>query len=188
MIQGKKVVIRPVQLGDEEILFKWWNDEKLMAHATYVYGSLQSKEAIRGSIENQVNNPEIYPSSKRFIILKKDGMIPIGEMNYCDWDRRNQKSEFGIKICEIDEQGKGYGKDALVHFIDFMFKFLNLHKIELTTMKDNKRAQSLYEALGFKVIGIVRDGIFDSRMGEFSDVVYMDLLKSEWKKVRERLL
>lgn len=35
--------------------------------------------------------------------------------------------EVGIKICEIDEQGKGYGKDALYHFIDFMFKFLNLN-------------------------------------------------------------
>nr|WP_243196566.1 GNAT family protein [[Eubacterium] tenue] len=61
-----------------------------------------------------------------------------------------------------------------------MFKNLNLNKIELTTIIDNKRAQNLYKKLGFKEIGIIRQAYFDSRYGRFSDVVYMDLLKSEW--------
>lgn len=78
------------------------------------------------------------------------------------------------------EQRKGYGEDALSHFLDFMFKNLNLNKIELTTIIDNKRAQNLYKKLGFKEIGIIRQAYFDSRYGRFSDVVYMDLLKSEW--------
>lgn len=47
-------------------------------------------------------------------------MEPIGEMNYTDWSSRNQKCEFSIKICERTEQGKGYGKDALYNFIDFL--------------------------------------------------------------------
>lgn len=85
-------------------------------------------------------------------------MEPIGEMNYADWSSRNQKCEFGIKICEITEQGKGYGKDALYHFIDFLFRSLNLNKIELTSMIDNKRAHNLYKQLGFKEIGIIREG------------------------------
>lgn len=71
MIIGKKVIIRPFELGDEVYLHKWWNDVRL-------------------------------------------------------------------------------GEDALRIFIDFMSKNLNLNKIELTTMKDNKRAQSLYKKLGFK--------------------------------------
>ncbi|MPN02508.1 hypothetical protein SDC9_149724 [bioreactor metagenome] len=47
-------------------------------------------------------------------------------------------------------------------------------------MIDNKRAHKLDRKLGFKEIGIIREGYFDSRIGKFSDVVYMDLLKCEW--------
>lgn len=105
-------------------------------------------------------------------------------MNYIGWNARNQKCELGIKICEVDEQGKGYGKDALYHFIDFLFRFLNLNKLELTSMKDNNRAHTLYKKLGFKEIGIIRDACFDSRVGKFADVIYMDLLKSEWMEIK----
>ncbi|HAR85967.1 GCN5 family acetyltransferase [Clostridium sulfidigenes] len=187
MIEGKSVVIRQLELGDEEYLYKWWNDGSFMSHAALAYGTLESKTAIRNSIEKEVLNSQLYAASKRFIICKKEDMTPIGEMSYCGWDKREQKCEFGIKIWK-EEQGKGYGKDALSHFIDFMFRFLNLNKIELTSMIDNKRAHSLYRALGFKEIGIVREGFFDSRTGKFSDVMYMDLLKREWIDIREEVL
>jgi RimJ/RimL family protein N-acetyltransferase len=187
MIKGKKVVIRQLELGDEEYLYKWWNDGNMMAHAAHPFGTLQSKEAIRINILKEIESSNMFPDRKRFIICKKEDMKPIGEMNYSGWDARNQKCEFGIKICEVVEQGKGYGKDALYHFVDYMFRFLNLNKIELTTMVDNKRAQSLYEKLGFKEIGIIRQGYFDSRIGDFQDVVYMDLLKSEWLDIRDNM-
>lgn len=184
MIAGKNVLIRQLELGHEEYLYKWWNDSVMMGHAGLAYGTLQSKEAIRLNILKEIQDSSRFPERKRFIICRKDDLKPIGEMNYCGWDMRNQKCEFGIKICEISEQGKGYGKDALYHFIDFMFRDLNLNKIELTSMIDNKRAHSLYKKLGFKEIGIIRQGYFDSRIGGFRDVYYMDLLKNEWDEVK----
>ncbi len=187
MIIGKRVIIRQIELGDEEWLHKWWNNGELMEHATFPYGVMQSKESIRISIQNEVQKNSTFPTGKRFIICKADTLEPIGEMGYSDWNARNQKCEFGIKICELSEQGKGYGKDALYHFIDYLFRSLNLNKIELTSMIDNKRAHSLYKQFGFKEIGIIRQGSFDSRFGTFSDVMYMDLLKKEWLEVRESI-
>ena len=184
MIEGKYIFIRQLELGDEEYLYKWWNNGDMMGHATHAFGTLQSKEAIRINILKEIENSNMYPDRKRFIICKREGNKPIGEMNYCDWDARNQKCEFGIKICESDEQGKGYGKDALYHFVDFIFRFLNLNKIELTTMLDNKKAQILYKTMGFEEIGVIRQGYFDSRTGDYQDVVYMDLLKSDWVKTK----
>lgn len=186
MIEGNNIIIRQLELGDEEYLHKWWNDGNMMSHATHAFGTLQSKEAIRGSIMREIENNKMFPVGKRFLICKKENMEPIGEMNYVDWSARNQSCEFGIKICEVSEQGKNYGKDALFHFIDFLFKFLNLNKIELTTMVDNKRAHDLYKKLGFKEIGVVREACFDSRTGKFEDVLYMDLLKREWILVKEK--
>ena len=47
-----------------------------------------------------------------------------------------------------------------------MFKNLNLNKIELTTIKDNKRAQNLYRKIGFKEIVVIREAYFDNRHGK----------------------
>lgn len=187
MINCKSLIIRQLELGDEEYLYKWWNDGKLMEHATHVFGVLQSKQSIKNGILKDIENATMFSTSKRFIICKKDNLVPIGEINYSDWDGRNQKVELGIKICNIEEQGKGYGVDALYHFIDFMFKFLNINKIELTTMSDNKRAQQLYRKLGFKDIGLIRDAYFDSRYGKFADVIYMDLLKKDWDNLKNEI-
>lgn len=187
MINCKNLIIRQLELGDEEYLYKWWNDNKLMEHATHVYGTLQSKECIKNSISKDIEGTVMFSTSKRFIICNKDTLVPIGEINYSNYDSRNQKAELGIKICSIEEQGKGYGLDALYHFIDFMFRFLNLNKIELTTMIDNKRAQQLYRKLGFQDIGIIRDAYFDSRYGRFSDVIFMDLLKKDWDNSKNKI-
>lgn len=188
MINSKNLMIRQLELGDEEYLYKWWNDGDMMEHATHVFGTLQSKESIKKSILKDIEDTTMFPNSKRFIICKKDTLVPIGEINYSNWDSRNQKAELGIKICNIEEQGKGNGVDALYHFIDFMFKFLNINKIELTTMSDNKRAQQLYRKLGFKEIGIIREAYFDSRYGKFADVIYMDLLKKDWDNLKSDIL
>ncbi|MGY0373406.1 GNAT family N-acetyltransferase [Clostridium sp. JNZ J1-5] len=184
MIKGKKVIIRQLELGDEEYFHKWWNDELMMEHSGNAFGTLQSKDSIRKCIVDQIEDCSMFPESKRFIILRKDDLVPIGEINYMNWDARNQKAEIGIKICYIKEQEKGYGYDALYYFIDFLFKFLNLNKIELTTMIDNIKAQGLYKRLGFKEVGIIREAYFDSRIGIFSSVVFMDLLKSDWKEIK----
>jgi len=177
-----------MELGDEEFLYKWWNDGQMMAHATFPFGTMQSKESIRKNILSEIENYAIFPDNKRFIICKIDNLEPIGEMNYSGWNKRNQSCEFGIKVCETCEQGRGYGKDALYHFVDFLFRSLNLNKIELTSMLDNKRAHNLYRQLGFKEIGIIRDGHFDSRTGSFSDVIYMDILKREWLQMKNGIV
>lgn len=188
MIIGKKVIIRPFELGDEELLYKWWNDSEMMEHSGLAFGTLQSKEFIKNKVVNEVNNGSICKNDKKcFMICKKEDLTPIGEINYNSYDSRNQKAEFGIKICDKNEQSKGYGEDALNHFIDFMFKNLNLNKIELTTMIDNIRAQNMYKKLGFKEIGIIRKAYFDSRYGDFSDVLYMDLLKGEWDEKNKNI-
>ncbi|MCR1849586.1 GNAT family N-acetyltransferase [Paeniclostridium sordellii] len=161
MIVGKYVLIRPFELGDEIYLHKWWNDENMMGDSGLGFGTLQSLNYLKDKVLKEINNGSLYNDKKCFMICKKEGLKPIGEINY-----------------------NGY--DALRCFVDFMFKNLNLNKIELTTMKENIRAQNLYKKLGFKEIGIIRDAYFNSKYGEFSDIVYMDILKKEWLKINQK--
>lgn len=182
MINGKKVLIRQLELGDEELFHKWRNSSIGNEYCGFNYGFLISKEALRIELMKEIENNEVFPDEKTFIICKKENGTPIGDISYRNWDKRNRSAEFGIEIGEISERGKGYGFDALYHFIDFLFRFLNLNRVELTTYSDNKNAQKLYEKLGFKEIGLIREQSFDSRTGQFIDVLYMDLLKREWEE------
>ena len=184
MIEGKKVIIRQLELGDEELLHKWRNDAQGNLYCAFNYGFLLSKEAFRLELKEQIENNDIFPKEKTFIICKKEDLKPIGDISYRNWDYRNRSAEFGIEIGEISERSNGYGFDALSNFIDYMFNFLNLNRIELTTLADNKVSQNLYEKLGFKTIGLIREGSFDSRAGRYIDVLYMDLLRWEWDETK----
>ena len=187
MIIGKEIIIRPVEIGDEEYLYKWWNDGAMMSHAGFAFGTLESKEVIRLNILKNAEEAKPFSNKKLFILCRKEDLKPIGEMSYSGWDIRNQKCEIGIKICESLYQGNGYGVDALYHFIDFLFRHLNLNKIDLTTMEDNNRAKNLYKKLGFKEIGVIRKAYFDSRSGDFSNAIYMDILKEEWLEIKDKV-
>lgn len=180
MIEGKNIFIRQLELGDEELLHRWRNNAEGNEYCGLSYGFLLSKDGFRLDIQKDIENRDLFPEEKMFIIYKKDSLQAIGDISYRSWDKRNRSAEFGIEIGEVDERGKGYGFDALCHFIDFMFRFLNLNRIELTTMGDNMNAQRLYERLGFKKIGLIREKSFDCRTCQYSDVLYMDLLKREW--------
>jgi len=180
LIQGKKVIIRQMEFGDEDFLHQWRNDPVIMAYSELQYGFLRSKEAFRLEVKRNAENLEMFPAEKTFIICKKESLEPIGDIVYRNLDKRNQSAELGVEIANIEERGKGYGSDALYCFIDFLFKFLNLNRIELKTLVDNVAAQRLYEKLGFKRIGLIRDAVFDSRTCQYTDYVYMDLLLRDW--------
>lgn len=180
MIEGVKTVMRQLELGDEVLLHQWRNYADGNQYCGLPYGFLLSKEAFRLEIKKQIEETQVFPSEKTFIICKKEDLKPIGDISYRNWNARNRSAEFGIEIGEMGEQSKGYGADALTHFINFMFNHLNLNRIELTTLKDNAKAQKLYKKLGFHQSGIMREASFDSRTGTFIDVVYMDILREEW--------
>ena len=71
-------------------------------------------------------------------------------MNYHDME--NRVCEIGIKICNADYQNKGLGKIILSLFINGLFNELGYEKILLDTNVNNKRAQHVYEQLGFKKV------------------------------------
>ncbi len=187
MIKGKKVIMRQLEFGDEKLLHKWRNDGEGNEYCAFDHGFLLSEEAFRLEIKKEIENNAVFPNQKMFIICKKEDMLPIGDISYRSWNKRTRSAEFGIEIGEIDERGKGYGLDALYHFLDFMFKFLNLNRIELTTLANNANSQRLYEKLGFKTIGLMRESSICAKTGEYIDVLYMDLLRREWKEIKSKI-
>jgi len=183
MIIGENIIIRPMEMEDINFIHKWWNNGESLEYSGLKYGFMLSRTALENLFKSQIESTDMYLSDERmFIICKKDDMKAIGDISYRNWDKRNRSAEIGIEICNPDDRGKGYGKDAINIFIDFMFRHLNLNRIELTTAESNKLAQSLYYKLGFKLIGVIRDSYYNSSEDSYTNAFYMDLLRHEWDK------
>jgi diamine N-acetyltransferase len=92
---------------------------------------------------------------------------------------RDQNGVLGISIFDNDYWGKGYGTEAVKLTVDYAFRFLNLHTVQLTTGSFNERAMRAYRKAGFKPMGRWREA--QQFAGKRYDEVYMDCLVSEFE-------
>ena len=112
----------------------------------------------------------------------------IGEMSYANLGDsleetgedtiENRTADIGIKICNPTFQEKGLGKIVLSMLIRELFS-RGYTKIVLDTNLKNKRAQHVYERLGFQKVNIRMDAWID-QVGEKQSVVDYELTKEHF--------
>jgi RimJ/RimL family protein N-acetyltransferase len=150
-IKQENLLIRYATINDAKILCDWWNNGKIMAHAGFPDGINTTVEKVKQQISEETDT-----TTRRFIIeINKE---PSGEMNYKN--KGNNIAEIGIKICDFNKQEKSYGTKLLKMFINYLFEELEYNKIILDTKINNKRAQHVYEKIGFIKIGIDENAIY----------------------------
>jgi len=176
-IKKDNLVIRSAALGDAQILTDWWNDGTIMAHAGFPNGLGQSLE----ETVNQIKKNEIKLSQICIIEVEN---VRIGEMAF---SIGKNFAEIGIKICDVSYQNHGYGKSLLRMLIDYLFtdeKINNAVKIEkiiLDTNINNKRAQSLYEKLGFRKVATNVDA-WENQLGELQTSIDYEMSLEDYRK------
>jgi len=104
----------------------------------------------------------------------------IGHVGFEDVDLRHRHGELGIMIGDLEEQGRGYGRDALLTALRYGFDTLGLHRVAIKARHDNERGLHLYRSIGFREVGVERD--CDFAEGRFHDVVCFDILESEYRE------
>lgn len=164
------ITIRNAVPSDAALLCSWWNDGEVMAHAGFPNGLGITEEKVIRQIEAETDD-----TTRRHIILYKD--VPIGEMNYRQKDEAT--CEMGIKICVKDMQEKGLGRVILSVFITGLFKERGYKKIVLDTNLTNKRAQHVYEKLGFSKLRVNYDSWTD-QLGRKQSSVDYELTEEEF--------
>ncbi|STA92047.1 GNAT family N-acetyltransferase [Clostridium cochlearium] len=103
------------------------------------------------------------------------------EIEKISWS--NGVGGIAIGIGDSSEWGKGYGSEALFLVMDFAFRELNLHRLQLITISYNERAIKSYEKLGFKKEGIYREAV--NRDGKRYDIYLYGILKREWEELNK---
>lgn len=136
---------RLVENEDAHHLLKWWNDGAVMAHAGFPKGLGLSLGAVEATIDRARAANSLY------ILLDHDQAI--GELSARLVDDKASGGlktfEIGIKICEVAYQNGGRGRVYLKNLLRDLFIERGAHQVVLDTNSTNKRAQALYEKLGF---------------------------------------
>lgn len=170
LLKHNNLTIRNATVNDIEQLAKWWNDGAVMAHAGFPNGTGQTETEIANSLKNDSDNLH------RRLIIEVD-KIPVGEMNYCN--KGNDTAEIGIKICDFSLHDKGLGKVLLSILISALFSDLGYKRILVDTNLNNKRAQHVYEELGFRRLQ-VRVNSWKNQIGELQSSIYYELRQKDF--------
>ena len=84
----------------------------------------------------------------------------------------------GIFIGGEAQRNKGYGAEAIRLVLNYGFKTMNLHSINLTVHADNFAGMSCYKKVGFREVGRLPEVLFMD--GKYVDKVYMSILEHEF--------
>lgn len=162
-LQHGNILLRDATKADAKQLAEWWNDGAVMAHAGFPNGLGTTEEKVAEDIGTGA------------LIIEEAGK-PIGEANYRIID--DKVAEIGIKICVFDCQNRGIGKVVLSMLIRYLFDN-GFDKIVLDTNLENKRAQHVYESLGFRKVRVNIDSWTD-QVGKLQSSVDYELVEKDF--------
>lgn len=169
LLKFKNFTIRNATVNDAPLLAKWWNDGTVMAHAGFPNGTGETVEQISENLKHDTDED-------RRLIIELDE-IPIGEMSYGVEGERT--AGIGIKICDFSKHDKGYGKVLLSMLISSLFNDMGYNKIILDTNMKNKRAQHVYEELGFKKLRVHMNS-WKNQVGELQSSIDYELHQEDF--------
>ena len=110
-----------------------------------------------------------------FFIEKKDG-TKIGEIGH---SMLGEHLEIYYYLVQ-SERGKGYGTEAIIIMVDYLFLSRELMRVQATTDVSNIVSQRVLEKAGFTKEGIIRKNDFSR--GKWCDDRLYSILREEWKE------
>ena len=145
---GKKVVFRPEQSSDTEMLWE-------------MFSTLSKKSAsnllppfTRERIESWTRNIDYDEVLAIVAVVETENgqrIIGSASLKFNSQEPLKHKAEFGITVHD-DCQNKGIGNELLAHLVNIA-RTKNLTKIHLNVNATNDRAISLYKKAGFRIEG-----------------------------------
>ena len=171
MLIGRNVYLRILEKADISTTQKWINDPSI----SDIMGYLPVL-----SLENQFNwYDTLKNDNTRYIFAICDGSsnehignVGLGKINYI-----SRHCMFNIFIANSSKRSKGFGSEATNLILQFAFNRLNMNKVYLQTSERFKEANKMYQRIGFKKDGVLREHYFSN--GYYEDKIVYSLLKRE---------
>ena len=180
MLQGERIVLRPVRRSDITPALNWLNDPEV---TQYLNMWLPLTEMREEKVIEDLGTTRAQNNVVLIIEVNDDGEPkPIGSVELEDINYGDRVAMFGITVGEKDYWNQGYGTEAARLIIRYGFEQLNLHRINSYAYSFNERSLRLHRKVGFVEEGRQREAVFKN--GVYYDHVLFGILKNEWLALR----
>lgn len=171
---GKKVILRPIEQEDLEMLRELTNDpefEKMIVGWSFPVSKKEQLEWFEG-IKNDL-------SRLRYTIeTKEDGAVGMIGLRDIDW-KNGSAYGLGMRIARKEIRTKGLATDAWMTLMRYAFDELRLNRINGSALAYNKASLRVCEKVGFKIEGTQRQAVYKN--GEYVDVILLGCIKSDYE-------
>ena len=172
MYEGERVVLRAVETGDTEQLWRWQNDAELRP----LVDDAAPVPVSRMVVESKVPEAVGPTGDVEFAVTVDERLV--GRCLLHSLDLLARSAAVGITIAEPAERGKGYGRDVLGVLLRYGFRTRNLRRLWLETLATNTPALRCYASAGFVEEGRLREAAWVE--GGYVDAVRMSVLRRDW--------
>lgn len=169
-IEGDKVNLRTVEEKDLEFIRDTYNHPEVRRFVSN--WEPQNLEQERDFFENVVSSDE----GVQLLVCRDEE--PMGMTGLHPMEQPNVV-EIGIWL-HPDYHGNGYGTEASKLMVDHAFNELGVHRVKARAMANNKGSNRIWEKLGFKREGTLREDMHHE--GEYHDTNVYGILEDEWEE------
>ncbi|MCI0532788.1 GNAT family N-acetyltransferase, partial [bacterium] len=142
-IEGERVILRSIKIGDASAKWCAWLDDPEVNKYLETKGTTFPE--LKQYVRKKTGNPDIL-----FLgIFARGENKHIGTVKLEPIDRKNKKATLGIMIGDKNYWGKGIATEVMRLMINHAFNALNLDEVNLGVIADHKSAVHVYEKVGF---------------------------------------
>lgn len=178
-VRGKLVTLRAVEEEDLPALHRWANDAEVQdgIGGIHLPSSLAFHRCWYQSLARE-------PDSVRLAVDAPDvGIIGLSSLMHIDW--RCRHAWHGLVIGEPGFRGRGYGVDAVMTTMRYVFEELDLHRLHGSMIEYNDASITLYcDKAGWRREGVRREYFF--RKGRFWDEVLVGVTRADYLATVEK--
>lgn len=166
-IVGKQIYLRPITDSDEDTynIIRWRNSKAVRPY--FIYQKPFTIDGHKQWLEKEIFSGRGY----QFIVCKVEDDRPIGCTYLRDYNPVSKKAEYGFFLGEVEERGKGIGKEMLNLTMKFAFEELGLRKIQARAFADNIPSVKSFISCGFEQESYLSAEEYIN--GEYRDIVFL---------------
>lgn len=173
-----RIYLRALEPEDYEKINQWRADEEIAGNTCGQYFFVS-----RLRERNWVEEKSLSDQKDLYLaICLSDGGTFIGYQSLINIDWRIRKAEFGFIIGEKIMWNQGYGTEAASNMLKYAFGQMNLHRIYAYVLEKNVSSLRVFDKLGFKKEGMLRDAIFKD--GIYQNQFLLSILKDDYRQGR----
>ena len=180
-MRGSLVTLRAYGQDDVAAFHELWNDEEGHLLLADVPFRPTSPERIKARFDKLISEPpDALTGDVWLAAVANETSEVLGNVGLWGVNPYHARAHLGLWL-RPSVRGRGYGTDIVELLCEYGFRYRNLRRLILDTLKSNAAMRAVAQKVGFTLEGTLRHHVYDG--DEYADQVVYGLLREEWRPV-----